>query len=296
VRWTHLQRHNLVGDTIPLPTTNSVIAKSMRGAAVLAVIASSLSRHIFQPTYLLDSGVELSALMRTLAGADPTQESYLRSVLLAVLPRWQKAVAERRIFDVVAEVMGYVGPLLSQEGEAAFRKSLEALCEQARERWSRLQRCDVRVEASLEKLYGEVDCWKLLPLQGSAAGGSDGSQLPNGTASTSGSNSRVSSPAPGRPASGLEYKDIAGVVWPSFFQIQKNAMEPIQAGFVLGAAQVKAARDEEHTGVGSTAGVRRAVRQITRRSRQLTFPIMNGTGGLDRAFLSPGVGVGSNGG
>lgn len=269
----------------------------MRGAAVLAVIASSLSRHIFQPTYLLQSDAELLELMKTLFDADPAQELHLRSVLLAVLPEWQKEAASRRISGVVAEVMVYAGPLLSREGIAAFQTGLEALCVKACERWARLQRCDVKVEASLEKLYGEVDCWKLLPLQGSAAGGSDGAPRQNGTSSASGSSSRVSSPALGRSSSsGLEYKEIAGVVWPSFFQVQKNDMAPINPGFVLGVSQVKAARDEENTAVGSMIGSRRVARQNTRRSRQLTFPIMNGTSSLESHFLSAQVGVGSNGG
>lgn len=270
----------------------------MRGAAVLAVIASSMVRYIFQPTYLLESGEELSEIMTNLAGADLARESHLRSVLLAVLPaipEWQKEVVPRRISHVVTEVMKCVGPLLSPEKGVAFKKALQALCEQACERWMRLQRCDAKVLASLERPYDEVEYWKLLPLQSSTANGSASSPRPSGTNTTSSGSSRSSTPVQGRAGPGsLEYKDIVGVVWPSFFVVQQGDLEPLKTGFVLGGAQVKAAREEESN--ASTMGPRRGPRQNTRRSRQLSIPMINGIGSLDRHFLSSGVGVGPSGG
>jgi hypothetical protein len=133
----------------------------MRIAAVVAIIVWSLAQYIYQPTYLLQCN-ELSDLMACLADDDPARETYLRSVLLPVLPSRQKSHGRRRIEQVVLDVMAGLSPVLSEGKQKELRSSLEVVCKQVCGQWMRLQLLDERVEPSFDA-YDEED-WKAIRL------------------------------------------------------------------------------------------------------------------------------------
>lgn len=87
--WEILRNHDLLKRIVPLPLSNTTAAKDMRVAALIGICAESMSRHIFQSTYLLD-GNQLHELVDALQSNDWHQGSYLRSVLLRSLVKEQK--------------------------------------------------------------------------------------------------------------------------------------------------------------------------------------------------------------
>ncbi|KAH8880191.1 hypothetical protein GQ53DRAFT_833485 [Thozetella sp. PMI_491] len=143
--WDIIQKYDRV-ENIPLPRTNTLVAKKMRTAAVLAVIAVVLAEHIFLPIYLLEESDELFSLMSDLAYDDPSRESYLRAVLLSLLPDKQTQLGRKRIKNAVRDVLACVAPLLVDEKQDMFRTAIENLCEQACEQWMHLQQIPEKVK------------------------------------------------------------------------------------------------------------------------------------------------------
>ena len=268
----------------------------MRTAACLAALSTALHQHLLLPTYILDppspssssssstltAAHHLSAALTDLATTSPSRESHLRSVLLAALP---PAETDKRASlaasCAAASVVGWLGPLLPSSAEPAFRRALEDFCGGVvRGRWARLQRCETKVEASLEREFDDFEAWEALPLGGE--GGGSQQQQQQQQQQQNGGGQRRAGP-------GLDANDaVAGVVWPAFFIIEDGDHEVLRPGYVLCEAQVKAAREELAVPTLS----RRLIRSNTRRSKALSFPAVNGTAGQGGSFLSQGVGVG----
>ncbi|KAL6405718.1 uncharacterized protein AUP68_10855 [Ilyonectria robusta] len=74
---------------IPLPASNSALAKRMRVVAGLAIFGKALAKHIFRSTYTTLDG-ELDDVLYELDNQNPLHEMYLRAVLLKVLPERQR--------------------------------------------------------------------------------------------------------------------------------------------------------------------------------------------------------------
>lgn len=158
-RWAVMRKKQ----PIPMPLSNSPAAKQMRVAAVLGICAQLLSKHIFQPTYLLNDN-SLSNLIVEISEVDPDTELYLRSVLLPIHPNKQEKNAKARIGHVVASVVQYAGPMLSEESEEEFRVSLTNICKTICEKWMDFQKLEAQVESTFEA--GDEDDWSLLPPPG----------------------------------------------------------------------------------------------------------------------------------
>ena len=306
-RWSSLLDHSLVKRIIPLPTTNSPAAKQMRTAAALAVISLALHQHVFQPTYLLNDGVELGKIMFGLASKDPARETYLRSVLLAILPEQQRKMAAQRVENVVRDVVACVGPLLPCHKGAAFQSALSDVCTKTCEQWARIQRLENKVESHLEP-PGVQDVWFLSPLPSpdgqpaqndqSQVSGRSSSPPTNGSKlGKSPERSPSSSPPSNLSASLAVHHGVVGIVWPNFIELEDGESDFLQNGFGLDAKQVETARKEE-TPKTPVSG-RHFFKHGSRKSRTLTLPIANGSkpaGNAVKPFLSSGGGNGSQGG
>ncbi|KAM0274953.1 hypothetical protein ACHAQH_007721 [Verticillium albo-atrum] len=87
--WDRVRDHPSIDHLIPLPASNSAHAKRMRTVAGLAIYARALAKHVFRQTYLtVDDSTE--RVLRTLQAANPTQDVFVRAVLLKVLPEQQR--------------------------------------------------------------------------------------------------------------------------------------------------------------------------------------------------------------
>lgn len=158
-RWVGMRKKQ----PIPMPLSNSPAAKQMRMAAVLGICAQLLSKYIFQPTYLLNDS-SLSNLIVEISEVDPDTELYLRSVLLPIHPNKQEKNAKARIGHVVANVVQYAGPMLSEESEEEFRSSLTNVCKTICDQWMDFQKLEAQVEPTFEA--DDEDDWSLLPPPG----------------------------------------------------------------------------------------------------------------------------------
>ncbi|KAK3315491.1 hypothetical protein B0H66DRAFT_594047 [Apodospora peruviana] len=259
----------------PLLLKNSWIAKRMRVAAFLLTLASELDQHIFQPSYLLEHGHELSSFLSDLAEADSERESYLRSVLLASLSaERQTKMVTRRVNLVVQNVIDCVGNLFPRTKQTEFRTELSKFVETACQLWGHIQQLQDRVEASFDVWHEEAR-WRVLPesstSMSTANAGDESPPKMNGIGGKS--NGESSKPA----QSGVQrsttdkggdisdFRDIAAVVWPFFFV--DDLEEVISPGYVLCEAEVKATREEEKEQM--VAGARRAARQRERKFRAM---------------------------
>ncbi|KAK8125030.1 uncharacterized protein PG998_000789 [Apiospora kogelbergensis] len=260
--WSELLNHKSILRVLPLPRSNSAPAKQMRVSAVLCVLATSLTEHLFQPTYLLEESNELSYLLDDILQTDPVQERHLRAQLLCFDPEQQKSNGNTRVESVVVDVFNLVGNIILPTQQFAFRKGLETLCESAREIWAQIQQLGPRVEPAME--VGRADLWRLLPAPSSA---------PN-------------------TAKRASHTDIKIVVWPGFIVADSEGVTMVSEGFVVAESQTQAAAREE---VAEAIPDRhRSARRKQRTLSQQPFtqqPVRSGTNGdavvaLGKPFLS----------
>jgi len=136
----------------------------MRIAAILAVLARSLDKSLFKPTYLLEDDGPFRKLSFRLAIEDRSKESFSRALLLSVFPEEQEVLAEDRAAIVVRDVMKITESLLSPEMADSFRSDLKSLVQKASNVWSKIQRMKERVEPSFEPIHYENVDWQMLRL------------------------------------------------------------------------------------------------------------------------------------
>ncbi|OAA53620.1 hypothetical protein SPI_09327 [Niveomyces insectorum RCEF 264] len=204
--WNNLRNTDaLKGPTqIPLPQTNSQVAKAMRIASVLSVLSRTLHKHIFRPVYLIDDDSELTRLLHSVECDNPTKEEHMRSTLLATLPEMQRASAKVRVRQVVREVSWVVQHLLGALPFDAFCAGLSDVCVLACTEWQKIQRAKLKIEPYFGPPYDEFE-WQALPLP--EFRGRRGLSNSSSTSSSSSSTTRAGSPAPAsetQPATSTE--------------------------------------------------------------------------------------------
>ncbi|CAK7218112.1 hypothetical protein SEUCBS140593_003432 [Sporothrix eucalyptigena] len=163
--WKNLRSAEaLKGPTqIPLPQSNSPVAKAMRIASVLSILSRTLHKHIFRPFYLLDGDAELTKLLHSVEFENPAREENIRSTLLATLPEIQRHSAKTRVQHVVREVSWVVQHLLGALPYDAFCSGLGNACALACTEWQKIQMARMKIEPYFGPPYDEFD-WQALPL------------------------------------------------------------------------------------------------------------------------------------
>ncbi|KAK2006411.1 hypothetical protein LZ32DRAFT_570317 [Colletotrichum eremochloae] len=287
--WNDVSSHPSVKRDITVLPTNSPAAKKMRVAASLAILASALMEHVFQPTYLLGDN-ELAGLLNKLSTTDFEREAHLRSVLLPLCPSKHKDHASERAKKASNHLFTCVRPLLPEDKQYGFESALHKICHDASRCWTHVQRLTDRVEPVMDLTLGlETNPWKRMEFPGMDGQPSkaQGSPSPGGkkngvqpkTTEASGSNSAVSD-------------GIEAVVWPAFVLFVENEdQETLHKGLVLEESQVEEAEKEKES-LKSRSGARRTARQNSR--RQSTQNGSNAAAG--KPFLSAGAGRPSEGG
>ncbi|KAK7404171.1 hypothetical protein QQX98_010045 [Neonectria punicea] len=283
--WDRIRYHPFVKDAIPLPQSNSTPAKQMRIAAILAICADALSRHVFQSTYLLNESTELSDLMNELCAEEPSKEWFLRSALLTILPRKQRENGKVWADRAVDAVMACVRPILPKEKQKNFHSTLQNICGKACDIWIQFQGVNGKIVSTME--ISDADEWK--PLSPPSSKTRPGRQKKAGNAQRPDGDSKEPSQAQSQPNG--DDDDVGVVVWPAFlFRKNRNErVELLREGFVVTEAQMREARYEEPA---TRLGKRRVMRL---KARSLSMSSKNGEANTGRGFLSPKDGGGSTG-
>ncbi|KAK4248910.1 hypothetical protein C7999DRAFT_13140 [Corynascus novoguineensis] len=275
--WDNFRGHSAVKKIIPLPMSDSAVAKQMRIGAFLAVLASELERHLFHPTYLLSDGTELNNLLDDAVKDYPEEEANARAALLRLgerSPERINSVLTSRILAVMRRVIEHVLDLIPEGSKSAFERELKDFCKAAAEQWTFIQRLDARID--LEYVIGHAR-----PLfsdrsdHSSPDTGHNGKHRPNGTSNQAANNNKSSNSNGKKPATAAPQSDNtattaltgieAVVVWPDFYDYISD--ETLVQGYLLTAGQLSAAKAEEKALQQPSADRRRR----SRTSRTLSF-------------------------
>jgi len=253
--WKKLKEHEILQHRIPLPPTNTSAAKHMRIAAILAILARSIDKLIFQPTYLLEEDSGIRELLLREAISCSKRESFCRALLGKMLPDEQADAAKERAKRVAAHVMLEVQELLPPDDAEKFKSGLERVAQYASDVWQDIQRAKERFEYNFELVsYQDID-WQPLSLEEDANG----------------------EQAPTSDEGGKDLELL--VVFPRLYIVEDDEPDPITPGIVLMRSQSLAAARELEKGrtSNSTFGKPPSARSKPQRTRRLSTA-MNGAG------------------
>lgn len=220
--WSGFKDEEMLGGKIPIPQSNTVDAKNMRVAAILAILARSVDRNIFQPTYHLGPNSGLRELFVQQATKNSRRESWCRALLLPMFPQYQEAVAADRCAKVVHEVMSIVQGLLPGEQIDRFRIRLNQFTESAIDAWKRIQRIKEKLESDFDMTVYEEMRWQALKLDGGTVSNGEGAEV-NGIEDTS---------------------EVRLVVFPRLYVVDDTKTVPVTTGVVLKKSQCEGAQRE----------------------------------------------------
>lgn len=147
---------------VPLPRTNSIYAKQMRIAVILAILARALDTHIFHPTYMFGEEGGVREVLCHLAVCDSKKESFCRGLLLSLFPDKQDEAADERIDNTTEYVMRHVQGLLPSAKNEEFETRLSQLARSACETWATIRATKERYEPSLDATQVEGFAWDTL--------------------------------------------------------------------------------------------------------------------------------------
>ncbi|KAJ5578817.1 hypothetical protein N7450_007684 [Penicillium hetheringtonii] len=135
---------------VPLPSSNSLAAKQMRFAIILAILAREIDKYIFQPTYIGGEDCPSRPLLANLAAANTEKEAVCRSILFSLQPESKSKSCQWRIQRIVQNVSSYIYALLSEEQNSRFCESLEKVVQKAVEVWYPIQHSRRKYESGFE--------------------------------------------------------------------------------------------------------------------------------------------------
>lgn len=240
-----------MGYRIHIARSNDPPAKLLRRLAVLTIFSKLLARHIFTPSYLIDSDPEFALAYVEFAKASPAKERFFRGLLVSFDENVQLQMAERRHELIVEELMGLVKDFLTSQQSESLREALSTLTFDAINIWRPLQRGKARISA--ETLEDPGWSWQKYPSTATHEAPTTSAAIPNQEV------------GPDEPAV---------CVFPRIYIVGAESNQPIFSGFVTMKSQVDAAEREIRSTGGSAASHRRQFSSLS-----------NGGNGSPRTFL-----------
>ena len=237
--WEALELHEAINGSIPIPASNSPVAKHMRVAALLKVFGEALCDRIFVTTYVTEDDSH-AEFMGNLARRNSAQETYLRAVTLRSLQGQQAYNAKKNIGNVVDEVMDYAMPLLPPTCVEKLRNTLTMSCQEICKQWMELQKIRARVEASLEPSR-RVEEWEAFQ-RVSTGDSATMEKKPNGILKP---NSKGQAQPSRRPR--VDMRKIYCTLWPSMIMVNEDCENILSNGVALHVEQWQEAKDEQAT-------------------------------------------------
>lgn len=264
---------------LPMPVSNSPMARTMRIAAALTIISNILCEQVFRSDYILKASNELSDILDDLLDQDPTREQHIRAELVALCPEKQKANGLARIESAVVDIFTSCRVLVLEDKQPEFRTALESLCRHAASQWFHLQRLRQRLEYSFKP--GAEDQWRMLPL---LVDPSTALTAQSSTIQDAKAQNKDASRKRGVPAR-VNASKIQFVVWPGFLLIDKDEYDVVCEGVGLCQSQVEAAVKEERS--APTPGPHRMSRWDSRKRRSDSIVVNGGVNSpkSDKTFL-----------
>lgn len=214
---------SLVLNHLPLPRSNSLAAKHMRIAALLAILTRCIDQHIFQPTYILEEDDEIRQLLVNLATTNSQKESICRALLLSIDPEKQAKNALKRRVQATREIAWYIQDVLSPVKYETFMSRLDQVVQEALEIWQIAQCATDKFEPLfvLNDIHYEDFDWQLLKFGENVV--SDGEQSAGVVTG--------------------EDEELL-VIFPRIYSIEDNEPYPINTGVALMRSQSVAAAEE----------------------------------------------------
>ncbi|KAK4238816.1 hypothetical protein C8A03DRAFT_14750 [Achaetomium macrosporum] len=311
-QWNAISSHN---SNIPLPRSNSRLAKQMRMALVLSLMGQELCKHIFQSTYLKDcSGID--SVLKILAKKEPDLESHLRAVLLKVssiigIPDGSvNEAAAKSVFDLLS-------PVVPEDKRKEFQAGLHLLCRMACKEWESIQTLEDLVvpELGFNRQSKRKYRWNSLsfddlptspaPAPSQRANGIASAQMKSAASSQGQSKSSPAAAAQPHLDTAADVTD-GPAVWPAFLNLSYDG-QTLAEGFCLPLSLTKAAAEEEVQTAMSTSGSssprthreqRAEERNLSSKRRRQSVAFANAQpdqGKVKGSFLSNGSGSGSKG-
>ncbi|KAK5054710.1 hypothetical protein LTR84_001602 [Exophiala bonariae] len=158
--WTTLKQVPEATYATPVPYSNTRAAKQMRTFLVMAILARSLTNHIFTPTYIVEEESELRDLLFEIS--DNARKEFLRGMIMSLFERKQREIATQRVSMVVREVLSPVEDLLGLDAAQKFGRELKSKIQEAEDIWWGLQRHKSHFEAEVK---WETESWECQSIQ-----------------------------------------------------------------------------------------------------------------------------------
>ncbi|KAH9213907.1 hypothetical protein DL95DRAFT_409857 [Leptodontidium sp. 2 PMI_412] len=258
--WKDFRESRYLDHAIPLPRSNSPIAKQMRIAALLAILARSITQHVLQPTYILedkDEENEIRSLLVHLAITNSKKESFCRALLLSIFPEDQAVNGTKAVERVVREVPWCVRNLVSDSQYERFRSGVEGIVQKARGTWRLVQGTREKFEPFFELNHYDDFEWQPLNFDNGRVGVGDESL--------------------GRARD----DEALLMIFPRIYIIADSEPDPVTPGVVLMKSQSKpAVKEMERSNPSSPTTAKPGSRSKAIRSRTMSSSV-NGT----NAFL-----------
>ncbi|KAL3417330.1 MEI5 protein [Phlyctema vagabunda] len=254
---------------IPLPQSNSLAAKQMRIATLLATFGGLITEHIFQPIYIMedkDGRDEVRTLLVRLARTNSKKESLCRALLLSLFPDDQARNCTKAMEHVTRDVSGRIRPLVSEAQYDNFKLDVKKVVRMAYEAWYLLQASREKFEPFFQKVPYEEFEWKPLNFEGRRGDAENGSVLEFS-----------------------EDDEPILMIFPPVFVVADSEPEPVTPGIVLMRSQTRLAVEEleKHTPSSPING-RVGSRSQARRSRTMSNSTNGQNGFLSRPISSGG--------
>lgn len=276
--WKGIGAYPSIQRVAPLLHYNSDMAKAMRVAASLSVLARATARYITRPRYLVqDDGIDYA--LRALTEQNVDHEMYVRATLLMVLPEQQKECGRKGIQMAVKEVENAVGGWVPEKDRHGFSSELTSVLERIADNWSHIQGLAENVRPHWDTTYGED--WRPLPaLPSTDPADATGTQAPQRGTKGRGKQAASKPEAAGQKQPPLGPVEIP--IWPSFAYRGAGGEKPLYPGFGLSQPQLASAEEEVS---------RRTARKVAREERPPT-PVAR----RDSSFLWAGPSNGASAG
>ncbi|CZR66098.1 uncharacterized protein PAC_15999 [Phialocephala subalpina] len=266
--WKDFRESRYLERAIPLPQSNSLAAKQMRIVALLAILARSITQHVFKPTYILgdkDERDEIRSLLVRLADINSKKESFCRALLLSIFPEDQATNGTKAMERVVREVSKCVRNLVSDAQYESFRSSVDNIVHKASGAWRLVQSTRDKFEPYFDlKHYVDFE-WQPLNLDNDHIGVGDDSAVIT------------------------EDDKALLMVFPRIYIIADSERDPVTPGVMLMKSQSTLASEEmEKNNPSSPTTSRAGPRSKAIRSRTMSVAVDRSNGFLFQT-TAPGV-------
>jgi hypothetical protein len=221
----------------------------MRTLVVLAILAASLTRHIFTTTYLLKDDGELRQILLQLAETNSGKEAFCRGLLLSIAEEKQLDVSREKVSTVVREVLHRIQDLVAPGALDKIRSELELVVETAAQTWWTIQRRRSRFEADISTKSDDHWEWQVIEFN----------------------EDDIGIAIHGVFAADFASDETALVVFPRVFIVDEEKDTPVFPGVVLRRSQTDAANRESERIKSSSPSVGRTPSARSTRPRRMTF-------------------------